>query len=301
MDATFPALLRGLGAGGKGLTPEMAKQAQQMWKMLDTMSENPQEYKQFIAQQMKQAKDEGFDLANPVAAASSKPVMVLQAAVQPPSRGGWGATTKGKGDAGVSISNIVLQPAQDNDAPYTAAVVSLFEMPGIEAPMVKLKVPWKPASGLAALQRITVPFKVRQACVLIVHISSYRSTCACGARTHHNTKLLSHAILCPPAMTVCLAVTCIWLQAKQPPFTVASTSGPRSSLETTAQPARRVFELGVHPDVLRAACRNEPQDARECLIEHACRHVEREHEVSLSRYSRHLKVRRPSTHRHIVS
>ena len=190
MDAPFPAtLLRGLGAGGKGLTPDMAKQAQQMWKMLDTMSENPQEYKQFIAQQMKQAKDEGFDPGNPVAAAPSKPVMVLQAAVQPPSGGGGGSISKGKGDAGVSISNIVLQPAQDSDAPYTAAVVSLFEMPGIEAPMVKLKAPWKPASGLAALQRTTVPFKVRQACVIgmslltfatarVAHIPIIAHTCS---------------------------------------------------------------------------------------------------------------------------
>lgn len=61
-------------------------------------------------------------------------------------------------------------------------------------------------------------------------------------------------------------------------------------VNATAVGQRMVFEVGVHSNVLQAACQDDPAGTRALLVEHACRHVERTSNLSLCRHRRNLKV-----------
>lgn len=73
------------------------------------------------------------------------------------------------------------------------------------------------------------------------------------------------------------------LQERRAPFNIAAHG---------AGDIHRVFELCVHPAVLRAACCDIPEGSRQWLVERACSHVEQSNSsMSLNRSRLHMRVR----------
>jgi hypothetical protein len=154
MEAGLEGVLKALTAGNN-MDSDMAKSAQQVWKMLDTMAENPEEYKQF-QQTMREAAAKELPAARLDKQAQRSPSLIVHAAVMTREA----SSDEGHADgakATVNISNIVPAASLGKDEAVMRVVISFFEASAASATANQT---WKAADGVAALRTARVPFKV---------------------------------------------------------------------------------------------------------------------------------------------
>jgi hypothetical protein len=162
-DPHLAAVLKAV-TGGKDLPPEMAKQAQMVWKMLDNMAEcNPEEYSQFVKQQAKEAEASvpAEQRASATAQARQKPVLILHSAVlpskQPPACAPDQTTDT---ELPVDLSNIVKSKNDANSRTVASVVIPMFEMAEV-GPVTVNSDQYGPGRSVAALKGTSIPVMVR--------------------------------------------------------------------------------------------------------------------------------------------
>lgn len=157
MEPDAATLSHVLGTMQKVATDDqMRQQAEQIWQMLDTMHEsNPEEYKAFLEQQIKQgppaAPPQSASKSTPASDAPGRPVLIVTAAV-------LRLATDASPSRHVDISKIAQQ---SNQRSADAAVISLFECSDVVVPSTGSE-PWDPARHSATrLRHDSVEFRVR--------------------------------------------------------------------------------------------------------------------------------------------
>jgi hypothetical protein len=130
-------------------SPGVAKQAEQIWRMLDSMAENnPDEYKAFVSKQLKQGSQEISKAKRP-SKDSLHPALIVHIPTIP-------CNKAQAASGGIDLGSIV----KSSSVNVTMAVVSLFERASAPAVQVNGKI-WDPQrNSTTELALCSVNFKV---------------------------------------------------------------------------------------------------------------------------------------------
>jgi hypothetical protein len=133
-------------------SPGVAKQAEQIWRMLDSMAENnPGEYEAFVSKQLKQGSQEAAKAKGP-SKDSLHPALIVHIPTSP--------CSKAQAASGpIDLSSIVKSSSEKAGM----AVISLFEMASAPAAQVNGKI-WEPQEHpTKELALCSINFKVLRA------------------------------------------------------------------------------------------------------------------------------------------
>ena len=154
MDAFIAAVVKATMPNGGELSPAQLKQARQMWQMLDNMSDsNPEEYAEFIKQQMKAMTREMPELLQKKQKPTTDPPIVLRARIAAPATAAKTASAAEpvRVDRIVQPRNAAAEPAH--------AVILLYERAEAVAAVHNGSV-WRAADGCEALRQSSIPLQV---------------------------------------------------------------------------------------------------------------------------------------------